>query len=71
MKSKMQIKDYAKELIEHSPILKHVSEKKEVLWLNERYIPFSEYEKCDNRIVTEEDILDAEERLQRFAPFIQ
>jgi len=67
----MQIKDYAKELIEHSPILKDVSEKKEVLWINERYIPFSEYEKCDNRIVTEEDIRDAEERLQRFAPFIR
>lgn len=67
----MQIKDYAKELIEHSPILKDVSEKKEVLWLNERYIPFSEYEKIDNRIVTEEDIRDAEERLQRFAPFIR
>lgn len=50
------------------PLVKDLREGKEILWINPDRIPFAEAEKSLE--LTMEDVLDAEARLERFAPFI-
>lgn len=67
----MGLKDYAAEMVKTNPTLKALSEKKEVLWLNDRYLPFAQSDAVCQLVVSDEDIADAERRLARFAPFIR
>lgn len=57
------------ELIKKDKIVKEIAEKKEVVWINKKQIDYFEYEK--NLPIKDTDIKDAEERLIRFAPFIE
>lgn len=52
-------------------VLRAVSDKEEVLWLNEKYLPFGLVDGLLELVVSYEDIKEAEERLKRFAPFIR
>ena len=49
--------------------VKEIVEKKELVWINPNEISYSEYEK--NLPISDVQLKDAEERLKRFAPFIQ
>jgi len=66
----MAFKEYAMEMIENNSVLKDVSEQKEVLWLNDKLLPFEKALSMGKMIITSEEVKDAEDRLQRFAPFI-
>lgn len=67
----MAIAEYAAELIKTSEVLKEISEQKETLWINDRYLPFAATDGLCQLVVSDDDIADAEERLARFAPFIK
>lgn len=54
--------------IEEYPLLKDMIELKEVVWINSNYSDFEEGMK--NVTLSYGDVLDAEERLNRFAPYI-
>ena len=58
-----------KELIKNNEIVRKISEKEELVWINPKEINYKEYEK--NLPVKDEELKDAEERLARFAPFIK
>ena len=57
-----------KALMEAHPILKEVAAEREVAWINPDRLPFAEAEAGQE--LTMADIIDAENRLKRFAPFI-
>lgn len=65
------IKDYAIKMIERGPVFKDISELKETLWINEKYLPFDLTDAVCQLVVSDADISDAEARLQRFAPYIR
>lgn len=67
----MALQEYAAQMVAQNPTLKKVSEKKEVLWINDRYLPFDMTDGLCQLVVSDADIQDAEERLKRFAPFIR
>ena len=67
----MEMKDYAKNLASESLTIRDVTEKKETLWINDRLLPFRLIEGLCRLVVSDEDIADAEERLTRFAPYIE
>lgn len=50
-------------------ILNELKNLQETIWFNEKYRNFSEIK--DNLPISREDVLDAEERLKRFAPYIK
>ncbi|RDY23866.1 D-serine ammonia-lyase [Romboutsia maritimum] len=54
--------------IEEYPQLKEMIDLKEVLWINSNYSDFEEGMKKVS--ISQEDVLDAQERLNRFAPYI-
>ena len=58
----------SEELMEKNPILQDISQGKEAVWVNPDYVPFQEAAKGAE--LTMEDVLDADRRLRRFAPFI-
>ena len=49
--------------------VRKIAEKKEFVWINPNEINYSEYEK--NLPISDAQLKDAEDRLKRFAPFIQ
>lgn len=49
-------------------LLEHIKEGKEVIWINPKKIPYEDAKK--NMPLNEEDVEDAKERLNRFAPLI-
>lgn len=51
--------------------LQKVINKEETFWLNTKKLPFEVVDGVSQLVVSDEDILDAENRLSRFAPFIQ
>lgn len=51
------------------PLLDELKEMKEVIWYNDNYASFNEIK--DSLPVSYEDVLDALERLERFAPYIK
>lgn len=53
----------------HSPVLDELQAGKEIFWENPDWLPFAEA--LEKGPYTFEDIVDVENRLQRFAPFIQ
>lgn len=67
----MKLKEYAKNLASENPTIRDVTEKKETLWINDRLLPFRLIEGLCRLVVSDEDIADAEERLTRFAPYIE
>lgn len=56
------------EWILENPVLKDIIETKEVFWANSSYKNFDLG--CKNTSLTQNDIIDAEKRLERFAPYI-
>lgn len=57
-----------KQLLEKSEILKEIKDEKEVVWINPDKTDFRTA--CEGAQLTMKDVEEAEERLQRFAPFI-
>lgn len=62
----MDIQEYIKNDVE----LKAVTEGKEVAWINPRFLPFDAVNGVSELVVSDEDIADAEKRLDKFASFI-
>ena len=67
----MAVRDYAKELIAKDQFFRDIADQKETLWINEKYLPFDMVDAVCQLVVSDEDIEDAEKRLQRFAPYIR
>ena len=67
----MGIKEYAKEMIERDSVFRDIAEQNETLWINDKYLPFDMVDAVCQLVVSDEDIADAEKRLQRFAPYIR
>jgi len=67
----MSIKEYAKELIEKDQLYRDIADRKETVWINDKYLPFDMVDAVCQLVVSDEDIADAEERLHRFAPYIR
>ena len=61
----------AAKYINASPAIREVAEKKETVWINPRFMPFDMSDAVCQLVVSDADIADAEERLSRFAPFIE
>lgn len=64
------MKAYASEMIKRDSVFKDIAEKRETLWLNDKYLPFDMVDALCQLIVSDSDIEDAEKRLHRFAPYI-
>ena len=56
--------------IANEKAIEAIREKKEIVWRNPRFLPFTMVNGLCELIVSDEDIQEAEERLVRFAPFI-
>ena len=67
----MEMKDYAKNLASENLTIRDVTEKKKTLWINDRLLQFRLIEGLCQLVISDEDIADAEERLTRFAPYIE
>lgn len=67
----MEMKDYAKNLASENLTIRNVTEKKETVWINDKLLPFRLIDGLCQLVVSDEDIADAEERLTRFAPYIE
>ena len=67
----MAIKEYAKEMIARDQIFRDIADQKETLWINDKYLPFEMVDGVCQLVVNDEDIADAERRLQKFAPYIR
>ena len=65
------IRDYAKKMIESDPVFRDITDRKETLWINDKYLPFDAADGLGRLTVTDADIADAEKRLHRFAPYIR
>ena len=51
--------------------IRDVTEKKETVWINDKLLPFRLIDGLCQLMISDEDIADAEERLTRFAPYIE
>ena len=67
----MGIKEYAREMIERDQVFRDIADQKETLWINDKYLPFEMVDGVCQLVVNDDDIADAEKRLQRFAPYIR
>ena len=65
------IKEYAREMIERDQVFRDIADQKETLWINDKYLPFEMVDGVCQLVVNDDDIADAEKRLQRFAPYIR
>ena len=61
----------AQKYIQADPTIREVAQQKETVWINPDYLPFEVTDGLCQLVVSDADIADAEERLARFAPFIQ
>lgn len=69
MKEELILGKVRSQWIREYPLLEELMNLEEVMWVNDKYKPFEE-----GRIgipIDEKDLLDAEERLKRFAPYIE
>ena len=57
-------------MISQNDIIEDISAGKELMWINDRHIPFENISDLCSLVVSAEDISDAAERLRRFAPLI-
>ncbi|MBQ6389875.1 MAG: D-serine ammonia-lyase [Mogibacterium sp.] len=67
----MSIKEYAQKMIAADQVFKDIADQKETLWVNSKLLPFDMVDAVCQLVVSDEDIADAEARLQRFAPYIK
>lgn len=65
------MKDYAKKLIQDYPLFARLAQQEELLWINDKYLPFHMVDGICQLVVSDKDIQDADARLARFAPFIR
>ena len=65
------LKEKYKKFIEKSPALNDVSQGWESVWINPRLLPFDLTDALCQLVVSDEDIQDAADRLDRFAPFLE
>ncbi|MGL5617151.1 MAG: D-serine ammonia-lyase [Sarcina sp.] len=68
MEEKMILNKTIEKWIEEKPLLENIINLEEILWINNKYSSFAEGIKEVS--LSEEDVLDAEKRLKRFAPYI-
>lgn len=61
-------KEKIQKWIKKDPGLEAVSQAQETLWINPRYLPFDRSDAVCQLVVSDEDIQEASERLDRFAP---
>ena len=61
----------AKKYIDRDPAIKLVADKVETAWINPYFLPFSATDAVCQLVVSDADIEDARDRLQRFEPFIE
>lgn len=64
------MKAYASEMIKRDSVFRDIAEKRETLWLNDKYLPFDMVDALCQLIVSDSDIENSEKRLHRFAPYI-
>ena len=64
------MKAYASKMIKRDSVFRDIAEKRETLWLNDKYLPYDMVDALCQLIVSDSDIEDAEKRLHRFAPYI-
>jgi len=67
----MAIRDYAQEFINRGGIFRDIADRKETLWINDKYLPFEMVDAVTELVVSDDDIADAARRLERFAPYIR
>ncbi len=67
--NKVILEHAIEEWIQNYPLIEHMIDLKETLWINSKYAPFESIEK--NLGIGEADVREAEDRLNRFAPFIK
>jgi len=60
----------AQKYIDSNPIIKKISQQRETVWINPYKLPFAMTNAVCQLTVSDDDIADAERRLERFAPFI-
>lgn len=65
------LKEKYKKFIEKSPALNDVSQGRESVWINPRLLPFDLTDALCQLVVSDKDIQDAADRLDRFAPFLE
>ncbi len=58
-------------MIERDQVFRDIADQKETLWINDKYLPFEMVDGVCQLVVNDDDIADAEKRLQRFAPYIR
>ena len=58
-------------MIECDQVFRDIADQKETLWINDKYLPFEMVDGVCQLVVNDDDIADAEKRLQRFAPYIR
>lgn len=61
----------AAEFVKQDAAVRKISEGQEIAWVNPRYLPYDMIHGMCELVVSEEDIRDAEKRLERFAAFIE
>ena len=61
----------AKKYIDRDPTIKLVADRVETAWINPYFLPFAATDAVCQLVVSDADIEDAGQRLQRFAPFIE
>ena len=64
------MKAYASEMVKKDSVFRDIAEKQETLWLNNKYLPFDTVDALCQLVVSDRDIEEAEQRLERFAPYI-
>ena len=67
----MSIKPYAQKMIDSDPVFRDIADRKQTLWINDKYLPFAMVDGLCQLVVSDADIAHAEKRLRRFAPFIR
>lgn len=61
----------AQKYIDRDPVIRRIAAKEETAWINPYFLPFSVTDAVCQLVVSDADIEDARDRLQRFAPFIE
>ncbi|AVQ21887.1 D-serine ammonia-lyase [Fusobacterium necrophorum subsp. funduliforme] len=56
-------------MLKKTDVIQKLEKKEEMVWINPKRIDYKTYEK--NLSVSDEELLEAEKRLERFAPFLQ
>lgn len=66
----MPVKPYAQEMMDRDPVFRDVVDRRETVWINNKYLSFDLVDALCQLVVNDEDIAGAEARLRKFAPYI-